>query len=115
LELIQFRGNDRDGAETAVARLDQMQIAVELMRDTLQAIETAEPEPAAEIVRPISDDFIAAEDDRLLRFWAARFGISMEKLRAIMAEVGPSAIAVRRVLNDIKMHGPPVKAGRQAS
>jgi hypothetical protein len=110
LQLMQFRGHDPEGSRLTANLLDQMQIAIDLMKDTLRAIESFEPNPASKIERPISDDFIAASNDRDVHAWAARFGISVGRLRELIIEVGPSALAVRGAIDTIRMNGPAKKS-----
>ena len=105
VERMQFTGYSADQVRLASDILDQMQTAVELMRETLRRLDDPVSRPGASISRPISDEIIDAADIGSLEPWAARFGVSIEQLLRLVSEVGPSAHQIARTLAQTSLTG----------
>jgi hypothetical protein len=112
LERLQFEGHDPYSLQIAADLLEQMNISVELLKDTLRAIEQQHRTPAGfAIRRPISDDMIDTADVRSVAQWADRFNVTQAKLLELANLHGASARLIERALGQEKMTGPCRKSG----
>lgn len=106
VERLQFFGAGAEQTRLAIDLLDQMVIAVDLVRGTLQRMEALVQRPAAGISRPISDGLIDCNDIGSVTQWAGQLGVSTEELVNTVAEVGPSTRLVARALAKAALAGP---------
>ena len=112
LERLQFEGHDRYAVQLATDLLTQMQISVDLIKQTLAVLDASGAVAAAggAITRLISDDIIDADDPESIARWAQELGTTPQHLVQLLAIHGPSARVIVRALGLEKYDGPSRKS-----
>jgi len=112
LERLQFEGHDKYAVQIATDLLAQMQVSLDLLRQTLAVFEKTGAVAAAgrAIGRPISDDIIDADDPASVAHWAEKLGTTPSHLVELLINHGPSARIIARALGLEKYDGPSRKS-----
>jgi DNA-binding response OmpR family regulator len=112
LQRLQFEGHDRHSVQFATDLLEQMQISLDLLKQTLAMFEKhgARAAASAAIKRPINDDTIDPSDPQSLAHWAEQLGTTPKHLAEMLLEHRPSARVIARALGLEKYDGPSRKS-----
>jgi DNA-binding response OmpR family regulator len=112
LQRLQFEGHDRHSVQFATDMLEQMQISLDLLKQTRDMFEKhgARAAASAAIKRPINDDTIDPSDPKSLAHWAEQLGTTPKHLAELLLEHRPSARVIARALGLEKYDGPSRKS-----
>jgi DNA-binding response OmpR family regulator len=115
LEKLQFEGHGPHAIQLATDLLAQMQVSLDLLRQTLVVLERTDhalPATAAAgtITRPINDDLIDPGDSQSIAHWAERLGTTPNNLSELLLTHQASARVIARALGLEKYEGPSRKS-----
>jgi hypothetical protein len=115
IQKLQFEGHDPFSIQIAADLLGQMQVSLNLLRQTLTVFENMDrvsPAAAAArvVTRPINDDIVDRDDPKSVLYWADKLGTTPAHLTELLVNHHPSAHVIARALDLETNTGPSRKS-----